>query len=197
MNSQIAHTIDTIIRVAALAAFAAALIVPLTHWAVRRQLLAPFGWWPRFVRSWSDPLLRPVERVLARGSGNPQDAPLWLLGVVLVIGLLAISGVRWLIGLVDLFRAMRGADAAAWAELAVVGLSSVLLLAIIVRVIGGWLGAGRYTRWMRPFYLLTNWLIEPIRRRLPAFGPFDLSPLLAYVLVLVIRNLLLNALEAT
>jgi YggT family protein len=91
---------------------------------------------------------------------------------------------------------MRGAGAGAWAELAVVGITSVLLLAIIVRVIGGWLGAGRYTRWMRPFYLLTNWLIEPIRRRLPAFGPIDLSPLLAYVLVLVIRNLLLNVLEA-
>ena len=194
MDSQLGRTIDSVIRIAALGAFAVALLVLLTHWAVRRRLLTPFGWWPRFVRGWSDPLLRPFERRLARGSGNPQDAPLWLLGAVLIVGLLAIGGARWLIGTIELLRGMRGAGGAAWAELAVVSVSTLLMVAIIVRVIAAWLGAGPYNRWMRPFYLLTNWLIEPIRRRLPAFGPLDLSPLLAYILVLVVRDVLLSAL---
>ena len=42
---------------------------------------------------------------------------------------------------------------------------------------------------MRPFYLATDWLVEPIQRRLPPVGLIDLSPLVAYVVVLVARAL--------
>jgi uncharacterized protein YggT (Ycf19 family) len=127
-----------------------------------------------------------AQRGFARG--NPRDAPLWLLGVVLVLGLLAISAVRWLGGALTLLGSMRHAGVRAWLQLAVIATSSLLLFAIIVRVIGSWLGAGRYNRWMRPAYLLSDWIIEPIRRRLPAFGPIDLSPFVAYILILVLRD---------
>jgi YggT family protein len=196
MFTNAGQAIDATVRAMALLAFVAALVILLTHWAVRRRSLQPFGWWPRFVRKWSDPLVRPIERSVVSRGGNPQDAPLWLLGVVLVLGLLAISAVRWLTGSVALFDAMRQAGARAWLQLAVVGASSLLLFAIIVRVIGSWLGAGRYNRWMRPVYLLSDWIIEPIRRRLPSFGPIDLSPFVAYVLILLLRGLLLRALDA-
>jgi YggT family protein len=47
---------------------------------------------------------------------------------------------------------------------------------------------------MRPVMALTNWLIEPIRRLLPPFGMFDLSPLVAYLVLLVARGMLLGIL---
>ena len=194
MFSNVGQAIDAAVRITALLAFLAALLILLTHWAVRRRWLVPFGWWPRFVRRWGDPLLRPVERKLHAAGANPQDAPLWLLGGVLVAGLLAISLVRWLLGAIALFGSMRHAGPRAWLQLAVIAATSLLSLAIIVRVIGGWLGAGRYNRWMRPAYLLSDWIVEPIRRRLPAFGPLDLSPLIAYILVLVLRGVLLSVL---
>ena len=196
MFTNAGQAMDAAVRALALLALVAALVILLTHWAVRRGSLQPFGRWPRFVRKWSDPLVRPIERGVVSRGGNPQDAPLWLLGLVLVLGLLAISAVRWLTGSVALFDSMRHASARAWIQLVVVGANSFLLLAIIVRVIGSWLGAGRYNRWMRPVYLLTDWIIEPIRRRLPSFGPIDLSPFVAYLLILLLRGLLLRALDA-
>ena len=39
-----------------------------------------------------------------------------------------------------------------------------------------------------------NYLELAIRRRLPPFGPLDLSPVLAYLLLLVVRGLLLGML---
>jgi uncharacterized protein YggT (Ycf19 family) len=51
------------------------------------------------------------------------------------------------------------------------------------------LGAS-YARWMRPVTWLTDWLIVPIRRRLPPFGPIDLSPVLAYLLLWLVRGVL-------
>jgi len=185
---------DAVVRGAALAALVAALVVGSTHWGVRRRFLSPFGWWPRFVRAWSDPLLRPVERRLLAAGGNPQDAPLWLIGVALVFGLLAIAATRWVLGTAVFLQSMQNAGARAWLRLAIAAFTSLLSLALIVRVIGSWLGIGRYHRWMRPMYFLTDWLVEPIRRRLPAFGVLDLSPLLAYLLVLIVRSVLLDRL---
>jgi len=194
MSDNLDHGIAVAVRVAALVAVVAAVLVWLTHWGVRRRALAAFGWWPRFVRGWSDPLVRPIERRLLAAGANPQDAPLWLVGVVLVLGLLAITAVRWLLGSIALLGSMQNAGATDWLRLGVIFATSVVSLAILIRVVGSWLGAGRYNRWMRPAYFLSDWIVEPIRRRLPGFGALDLSPLIAYVLILVLRGLLLGIL---
>ncbi len=178
-----------------LLAFAGALVILLTHSAIRRGILAPFGWWPRAVRRASDPVLKPVERRLLSAGANPQDAPLWLLGIVAVAGLLAMSLVGWVAGTFQLVAAMRGARPVEWLRLGVSATSSLLMGAIIVRVIASWLGLGRYSRWMRPFYLLTDWIIEPLRRRIPPMGVFDLSPFAAYLLLLLLRGFLLGLLQ--
>jgi len=195
MFANLGHGVEGVVRLAALVAVAAAVVVWLTHWAVRRRALAPFGWWPRFVRVWSDPAVRPVERRLLAAGANPQDAPLWLLGVVLVLGLLAIAAVRWLRGVVTLLDSMQNAGVVAWLRLVVVAATSLVSLALIIRVVASWLGAGRYNRLMRPAYFLSDWIVEPIRRRLPGFGALDLSPFVAYLLILLLRGLLLGALR--
>jgi YggT family protein len=68
---------------------------------------------------------------------------------------------------------------------------SILVIALIVRVVGSWLGVFRYTWWMRPAYILTDWLVEPLRRVLPQFGPFDWSPLAALVALWILKAILL------
>ena len=44
------------------------------------------------------PLLLPLERRVIRAGGSPQDAPLWLVGIVIAGGLLLLSLVQWLAG---------------------------------------------------------------------------------------------------
>jgi uncharacterized protein YggT (Ycf19 family) len=41
---------------------------------------------------------------------------------------------------------------------------------------------------------LTSWLIDPIRRILPPFGPFDLSPMVAWLVLYVVRGFVLGIL---
>ncbi len=135
------------------------------------------------------PLLSPLEQRLRRAGANPVDAPLWLLGVVVVGGLLAQSLVGWLDGGIALMAGLRGAGPGAWVRLVVSGAIWLVMAAIMVRVLGSWLGVGRYTRWMRPVFLLTDWIIGPIARRLPPFGMLDLSPFVAYLVLLVLRSL--------
>ncbi|PYP39564.1 MAG: hypothetical protein DMD43_10620 [Gemmatimonadetes bacterium] len=179
MWQTVAHDVELGLRTLALLAFGASLVVLATQFAVRRKLFRPAGWWPMLVRRRSGPILRPIERRLSAGGQNPQDAGLWLLGIVVVASLLALTVYRWLISTVELLLAMRTAGVEAWLRLLLGAATTLVMAAIVVRVIG-----------MRWAYRLTDWLIEPIRRRLPPTGILDLSPLVAYLLLFFLRLVL-------
>lgn len=191
----LATTVDLILRGAVLAAFIASGLIALTHWLVRERRLAPFGAWPRMVRRASDPLLLPLERTLVRQGRNPQDASFWLMGLVVIGGILIILVGRWITGIVLTMAAATRSGPMGWLRFLLDLGFTLLSLAIIVRVIGSWVGFGRYRKGMRPFYLATDWLIEPIRQRLPPLGMgIDLSPLVAYIVVLIARALVFSVL---
>ncbi|HET7422961.1 MAG TPA: YggT family protein [Gemmatimonadales bacterium] len=188
----IAGALDSLVRYVVVAALAYAAVVALTHWAVRRRTIGPFGAWPRFVRRISDPVLLPLERRIVRMGGSPQDAPLWLLGGVIVAGLILVSLVRWLLGMVFGLAGLAGAGPRVWAQVAVGGLFSLLMAAILVRVIASWVGISPYSRWMRPVMALTDWLIDPIRRLMPPVGMIDLSPMVAWLVLWIARGVVLR-----
>jgi YggT family protein len=184
----------TAIRALVVLALAYASIVALTHWAVRSGRIEPFGAWARFVRRLSDPVLQPLERRVIRSGGNPQNAPYWLLGIVIGLGLVLLSVTLWLIELIVRITYMARSGPELWIQTLVSFLFTVLMTAILVRVIGSWVGIGRYRKWMRPFYLLTDWLIEPIRRLLPPFGMVDFSPMVAWLVLYVVRGFVMGLL---
>lgn len=187
-------TIDLVLRGIILAAFAAAGIVAATHWAVRARRLQPFGGWPRLVRRASDPVLVPVERRIVRYGANPQDAPYWLLGLVVVAGLLLLWLFRLATGTIVGLYLLAQSGPAAWAVAALQFVFTVLQLAIVVRVIASWFGVSRHHWWLRTAYRLTDWLIVPLRRVIPTFGPIDVSPIAAYFLLFLLERIVFSLL---
>jgi YggT family protein len=185
--------LDTLARGLVIAALVYASIVALTHWAVRRRKIGPFGAWPRWVRRASDPVLLPLERRVIRFGGSPQDAPLWLLGIVIVGGLLLVSLTNWLLGVAGSVGALASAEPRDWIRFLVSSAFTVVMVAIFIRVIASWFGIGPYRKWMRPLVLLTDWIIEPIRRILPPTGMIDFSPMVAWLVLWVARGLVLGA----
>lgn len=190
----IAALLDSVTRGLVVAVFAYAVVVAATHWAVRSRRLNPFGGWARFVRRISEPVLRPLERRILRAGGSPPDAPLWLLGIALVGGLVLISLMRWAIGFTYELGALAQAGPRDWLIAAVSWVFRILMIALLVRVIGSWFSVSPYAKWMRPFIMLTEWLLEPLRRLLPPFGPLDLSPMVAYLLLWIAQQAVVRAL---
>jgi len=180
--------LDLAVRIIVIAALAYAGIVAATHWATRSRRINPFGPWARFIRKLSDPVLLPLERRIIRFGGSPQNAPLWLLGIMIGAGLLLLSLTSWLIGTATGLMLIANGGPRVWARVLVDAIFTVLMGAIFIRVIGSWLGAGPYNRWMRPMYALTNWLIDPIRRILPPMGMIDFSPMVAWLVLYVVRG---------
>ena len=172
-----------IVRSLVVVALAYAAVVAITHWAVRSGRLNAFGAWPRFVRRISDPVLRPIERRVLRAGGNPQDAALWLVGVVIVGGLILLWLLGWVLGFIASLSVLTRSGPGAWVYALVRAAFIVLEIALIIRVVSSWLGLGPFSRLVRPAYRLTDWLVVPLRRVLPTMGPFDLSPMLAWILL--------------
>jgi len=186
--------LDIAVRSIVLLALAFAATVALTHWAVRSRRINPFGAWPRLVRRISDPILLPLERRVINAGGNPQNAPLWLLGLVIGGGLLLLSLARWLISTASGLVLLAQGGVRVWIQVLLSAVFTILMAAILIRVIASWLGIGPYRKWMRPVYALTNWLIDPIRRILPPVGIFDFSPMVAWLVLYVVRGFVLGLL---
>ena len=184
--------LDTAVRTLVIVALAYASVVALTHWAVRTRRINPFGAWPRFVRQLSDPVLLRLEKRIIAAGGSPQNAPLWLLGLVIAAGLILMSLTNWFIGIVAGLSAAVNGGPRVWLRLGISAVFTILMAAILIRVIASWLGIGPYRSWMRPVVALTSWLIDPIRRILPPMGMFDFSPMVAWLVLYVVRGFVLG-----
>ncbi|HEY4102142.1 MAG TPA: YggT family protein [Gemmatimonadales bacterium] len=179
-------------RILVAGAFACAMVVALTHWAVRRGSLSAFGGWARLVRRSSDPVVVPLERRLARAGANPQDAPIWLVGVVVVAGLAFIALINWLIGFI--VSAYQSAESGFLVALLVHSVFEILMFAIMIRVIASWLSINPHAGPMRIVNILTDWLIEPLHRVIPPIGIFDVTPIVAYFLLYVAEGVVMRGL---
>jgi len=166
-----------------------AALVALVDWLVRTRRLNPFGPVARFFRRFVDPALLPMERRITRAGGLPTSAPWWTLVAVIVGGLV-------LLWVLELIGGMAGN--------LVVGLESpgglarvllgwvfdVVRVALFVRVISSWFGMSPYSRWIRWSYVLTEWMLAPLRRVVPTMGPLDITPIIAFFLLSIAQRLL-------
>lgn len=184
----------TVARYAVIGIFALGAGAALGSWLVRTRRVSPFSGLGRLLRSATDPVMRPVETRVVRLGGNPVNAGWWLVVGLAVAGVVVLSLLGWvLVTAQTTYWAFTGGPREI-ARLVVQAVYRVLILAIIVRVIGSWIGMFAYSKWTRPAYVLTDWLVNPIRRVLPPFGMFDLSPLLAWMVLWLLKTFVLMVL---
>ena len=184
----------TVVRYAVFGLVALAALAALGSWLVRMRRVSPFGALGRGLRSATDPILGPVERRLVRMGGNPAHAGGWLIILTAVAGVVLLSLLGWLLTTFQTVQLAAGGGPRAILALIIRLAYSVLVFALLARVIASWFGAFRYTSWIRPAYILTDWIVEPIRRVVPPLGPFDVSPLVAWLALWVLRQILLSML---
>jgi YggT family protein len=186
--------VNLITRALVLLAFVTAAVVAATHWAVKHNHLQPFGALPRLIRRIGDPLLKPFERRLYRGGGNPANAPYLFFWVALIGGLALIALVNWLLGTVVALGTSAAAGPRGILRFAINAIFSILTLALFIRIIASWIGASPYSQPMRVVHALTDWLLEPLRKVIPPLGMIDLSPLVAYLMLSLARWFVLQLL---
>lgn len=160
-------------------------------WAVRTRRINPFSKVARFVRANIDPLLAPIERVIVRAGGVPSAAAWWGLLAFIVSAILLITLLQFVGDILFQMVAIgqRPADAPrvilSWAI-------SLLTVALFVRVLSSWLPVSPSSRWIRWSYVLTDWMIVPLQRVIPRVGMFDITPIVAWLLLRLLGGLILG-----
>lgn len=184
----------TITRYTVFGLFALSALVAFGSWLVRTRRISPFSAFGRSLRTMTDAIVRPVERRLVRWGGNPVNAGWWLVIIVAAAGVVFISLMGWA---VDAFPAAASQVAGGPADslrLIIEIAYKILFYAIVVRVVASWLGYFQYTRWLRPVYAITDWIVLPMRRVIPPLGMIDLSPFAALIALWLLRWILMKPL---
>ena len=173
--------------------FLVAVAAAVASWLVRTRKVSPFSPLGRTLKTASDPVIVPVERRVVRRGGNPLHAGVWLVVLVAVAGLVLLAALRWSTSFAQqAYYAFTGGFRPLFHFL--VNFSySVLLIALLARVVGTWFGVFQHTKWMRPAYWLTDWIVEPIRKFLPPVGALDVSPIAAWLALWILKAFLLSA----
>ena len=192
MNSLLV-AFDALLRVLRPTLFALAVVVALVclvDWLVRTRRLNPFGPVARFFRASISPLMAPVERRVVRSGGLPSSAPWWTLAAVVLGGIVVLSLLGFLRGqLVSVAGAMSGGPSSiVW--LLVSWTFAILRLALMVRVFSSFVRISPYSPWIRWSYVLSEPMLRPLRQIIPTLGMFDLTPIVAYLLLGVLESLI-------
>jgi YggT family protein len=153
----------------------------------------PFSKPALLVRRFSDPLVDPVRRGLARAGLDPKIAPIGTILITILLGYFALELVRTF--LTTITGVILSLDAGAIIPLIgylLHGILSLLSLLIFMRIVFSW-GASSVNRVLRFLIKVTEPVLGPFRRIIPPLGMIDISP----IVVLLLIRLFQVAIEGT
>ena len=150
--------------------------------------LNPFSWSSLTIRRLTDPLVGPVRRVLMGFRVDAKYAPLIVILLAILLGWFALqlfSGLaNTIAGIV--FGITQGALVPLLGYV-LYGLVSIYIMLIFIRIIFSYGLVGYRNRVMRFLFNVTEPLLGPLRRMVPMVGMFDISPLIAFIILWILQ----------
>jgi YggT family protein len=146
--------------------------------------LNPFGSPSITLRRLTDPLVGPVRRALMGFSVDPKYAPLVTILIAILLGWFVLQLVANVANTIAglLLSSQRGAIAPMVGYL-LYGSLALYSLLIFVRIIFSWVMVSYSNRLMRFLVNATEPLMGPLRRMVPPVGRFDISPIIAFIIL--------------
>lgn len=188
-------TVIGVLRAAFLWAALVAAALCALEWAVRTRRISPFSSIARFAHRVTTPVMSRVERQVVRAGGSPASAAWWSLVVILIAGIVVLSGLDFVRDQLAMTAAAANAGPRGVLRLLLHWAFSLFYIALLVRVFASWLRLNEFGPIVRTAWRVTEPLLAPIRRVLPPFGMIDFSPVAAYILVAyVVEPLVMRAL---
>jgi YggT family protein len=169
-------------------AMGAVILLMLVRLITDAMDLNPFAWTSRTVRRLSDPLMIPMRGGL-RGIGvDPKFAPFVVILISVLVSIFLLQTVTTtfvtIAGVIDSARV----GAFIWVlGFILYGLLFFYSMLIIIRVIFSVAMLSYSYRIMRFLVEVTEPLLGPLRRVVPVLGRFDISPMVALLIVWVIQ----------
>ena len=173
---------------AVIAVIVAVIAVVLLRLIVNQINPNPFGWTSLTIRRLTDPLISPVRRALAGFGVDPKYAPLVTILATILLGWFSLQLVTSIANTVAgiLFALGKHAVVPIIGYL-LYGLLSFYSLLIFIRIVFSWVTVSYANRLMRFLINATEPLLGPLRRIVPLVGAFDISPIIAFIVVWILQ----------
>lgn len=157
--------------------------------------LNPFSWTAITLRRLTDAFVVPVRGALRQVGIDPKFAPLVVILVSILLGFLFMQVVSTIAMTVDgvISSAARGAIPSLFGFI-LYGLITIYSLLILMRIIFGWGMVSYGNRLMRFLVNTTEPLLGPLRQIIPPVGRFDISPLVAFLILWLLQAAILGTL---
>ncbi len=146
--------------------------------------LNPFSWPAMTIRRLTDPLIGPIRRALMGFGVNPKYAPLITILLAILLGWFTIQLVASIANtLAGVLLSLQQQALVPAVGYILYGLLAVYTLLVFIRIIFGWGLISYSNRIMRFLVNATEPLLGPLRRMVPPVGGFDISPIVAFIIL--------------
>ncbi|HLN97498.1 MAG TPA: YggT family protein [Pyrinomonadaceae bacterium] len=160
------------------------IVVVLLRLIVNQMNLNPFGWTSLTIRRLTDPLIAPVRRALLGFGVDPKYAPLVTVLITILVGWFLLQLLATVYTTLDgMLRSLNQHAIVPVIGYFLFGLLSFYSLLIFMRVIFSWVTLSYSNRLMRFLVNSTEPLLGPLRRLIPTLGGFDISPIVALLML--------------
>ena len=173
---------------AVIVAILTVIVLLLLRLIANQMDLNPFNWSARTIRRLTDPILTPVRRALAGFGVDPKYSPLVAILLTVLLGWFAIQLVSSIANtLAGILFSLERQALVPIVGYVLYGLVSFYILLIFIRIVFSWGQVGFRNRIMRFLINATDPMLLPLRRIVPPLGAFDISPIVAFVILWLIQ----------
>jgi YggT family protein len=140
-----------------------------------------------YARRLTDPFVNPVRRSLLGFGIQANGAPLVVVLIAILLGyfvfVLAAGLLNTAAGVYVSLTSGRTNGVIAFIGYVLYGLLTLYGLLITIRIIFSWGRVGHHNRLMRFLMNATDPLLMPLRQMVPPIGMFDISPIVAFIII--------------
>ena len=185
---QIIERLTWFLENATIALIVAFIVLMLIRLIVDSMDLNPFGATHRTVRRLTDSFVIPLRGLLREFHADPKYTPILVIVIAILTGLLALNLIGTLSRMViGIALALRMGSPAAVLGFILHGLISIYILMIFVRIVLTMAMVSYMNRTMRFLVDATEPLLGPLRHKVPPVGRWDISPIVAFVLLWLLQ----------
>jgi len=187
----IVRSIFLFITYGTIAIIVAAIVLILLRSLFNYLDVNPFNWSALTVRRLTDPVVLPVRRMLIASRVDPVAAPLIAILLIILVGYFVVqifgSALSALAGIMS--ATLSGSPSAPVAVIGYLlyGFLGLYKLVIFIRIICSWFAVSYANRLMRFVFRSTEPLLAPLRRTIPPVGMFDISPIVAFLILWLLQ----------
>ncbi|HEY3037436.1 MAG TPA: YggT family protein [Pyrinomonadaceae bacterium] len=174
---------------AVIALIVTVIVLVLLRFIANRADLNPFGRSSLTIRRLTDPLIGPVRRALMGFGVDPKYAPLVTILLAVLLGWFSLQLVTSLANtLAGVLLSLSKHAVVPVIGYVLYGLVSLYVLLIFIRIIFSWVMVSYSNRMMRFLVKATEPMLGPLRRIVPLVGNFDISPIVAFLILWLIQG---------